>query len=129
MAIPSLQHQIEFVDTILIMKAISVDGNQKYVIQEILKSKYTPLMSGDLVKADFSIFELMGYNVSEGQEVVAFLAIRRNLIDYDCIDFLPVINGVILYGKDDQSVEDELNVDKLRALTSCYRDFLDHGKH
>jgi hypothetical protein len=118
MAIPSLQHQIEFVDTILIMKATSVDGSRKYVIQEILKSKYAELKIGDLVKADFSIFELLGYDVSEGQEVVALLAIRKNLNDYDCIDFLPVVNGITTYGKDEASVRQELSIDKLRELTS-----------
>ncbi len=118
MAIPSLQHQIEFVDTILIMKATLIDGNRKYVIQEVLKSKYAELKTGELVRADFSIFELLGYDVSDGQDVVAFLAIRKNLVDYDCIDFIPVINGELLYGKDDISVQEVLPIGKLRQLTA-----------
>jgi hypothetical protein len=116
MAIPTLQHQIEFVDTIVLTRATSVAGKQKYTIEEVLKSKHANLQCGQLVKADFSIFELIGYKVADGQQIIGFLAIRKNLADYDCIDFLPVINGSFVYGKDDLSVRKELTLDEFRAM-------------
>jgi hypothetical protein len=116
MAIPTLQHQIEFVDTVVLMRATSIAGDRKYKIDEVLKSKHTNLQPDQAVNADFSIFELIGYKVADGQQVVAFLAIRKNLTDYDCIDFLPVINGSFVYGKDDLSVRKELTLDDFRAM-------------
>jgi hypothetical protein len=116
MAIPTLQHQIEFVDTVVLMRATSITGDRKYKIDEVLKSKHAKLQPDDVVNADFSIFELIGYKVLDGQQIIAFLAIRENLADYDCIDFLPVINGNFVYGKDDLSVRRELMLDDFRAM-------------
>lgn len=116
MAIPTLKHQIQFVDTIVVMKAITVAGDRKYRIEDVLKSTYATLQAGELVRADLSIFDLLGYKILDGQQVVGLLAIRKNLIDYDCIDFLPVNDGRIIYGKDDPSVREELTHDEFRLL-------------
>jgi hypothetical protein len=116
MAIPTLKHQIEFVDTIVLMRATSIAGDRKYKIDEVLKSKHTNLQPDQVVNADFSIFELIGYKVWDGQQIVAFLAIRENLTDYDCVDFLPVIKGSFVYGRDDLSVRRELMLDDFRAM-------------
>lgn len=115
MAIPSLQQQIEFVDTIIVMKAVSADGQRRYKIDEILKSRYDNAVQGEFVRADFSIFEILGYKVADDQQVIAMLAARKNLSDYDCIDFLPVNNNRIVYGKDDDTVREEITLDDLRA--------------
>ncbi len=114
MAVPSLKHQIEFVDTIVVMRATTVNEGLKYIIEEVLKSLHAQLKPGDDVRADFSIFTLLGYDIKPEQTVVALLAIRKNLLDYDCIDFLPVDNGSIVYGKDDVSVREELTLDALK---------------
>jgi hypothetical protein len=121
MAIPTLQHQIEFVDTIVLMRATSIVGDRKYKIEEVLKSKHTNLQPDQVVKADFAIFELIGYKVTDGQQIVAFLAIRKNLTDYDCIDFLPVINGSFVYGSDDLSVREELTLDDFKAMVDSVK--------
>ena len=118
MAIPSLKNQIGFVDTIVILRAVLSNGNRQYKIDEVLKSRYATLAPGDFINADLSIFELLGYSIQHDQQVVAFLAIRKNLVDYDCIDFLPVSNESILYAKDDASVCESLTLDKLRTLVS-----------
>ena len=118
MAIPSLKHQIEFVDTIVILKAIAHSGQRKYRIEEVLKSKYAVLNVGDFVKADLSIFDLLGYKVEDDQQVIAFLALRKDLSNYDRIDFLPVENKSIHYGKEDVSVRESLTLEELRSLIS-----------
>lgn len=116
MAIPALKSQIQFVDAIIVMKAILIKGELKYKIGEVLKSNYATLQPDELVRADFSIFDLLGYKINDGQIVIGLLAMKKNQIDYDCIDFLPLENGTLVYAKDDASVREELTLDAFRAL-------------
>jgi hypothetical protein len=118
MAIPTLKHQIQFVDTIVVMKAVTVEGGRKYRIEDVLKSTYANLQAGELVRADLSIFDLLGYRIQEGQGVIGMLAIRKNLLDYDCIDFLPVNDDSIIYAKDDQTLREQLTVEEFRSLVN-----------
>ena len=122
MALPALEHQIHFVDLILRVRA-SQDANKKinYKVEDVLKSRYIPPLAGDHVNADLTIFELLGYSIHNDQEVIIFLAEKKETKgSYDCIDYLPVSNGKITYGKDDATVFGELTLQELRQLISLH---------
>jgi hypothetical protein len=116
MAIPPLEHQIKFVDTILVLRVSVTNEIKKYTIEEVLKSKYAKLNTGEFIPTDFSIFELLGYRIRIDQQVVVFLALKKNLTDFDCIDFLPVENGAFDYGKDDPSVYRHLSIAEFKVM-------------
>lgn len=115
MAIPSLEHQIRYVDAILLVRAESTKaGGYVYFVEEVLKSRYTPPNVGDIVPADFALFELIGYELQNKQRVVVFLALKKNAQGYDCIDFLPVRDGNIHYGEHDRSVYQAMTIGLLK---------------
>src|SRR5690349_7982229 len=119
MALPTLEHQIQFVDLILLVRASRDTNKINYIVEEILKSRYTAPLRGDIVNTDLIIFELLGYSIHHDQHVVIFLAEKKEPKgSYDCIDYLPVNNGNITYGKDDATVFKELTLSDLRRLIS-----------
>jgi hypothetical protein len=117
MAIPTLKQQIHFVDTILLIRAQEViQGKRNYVVEDVLKSRYKTSSVGEIVRADFSIFELLGYRVEDNQLVIVFLATKKNAVDHDCIDFLPVKDHLVQYGKDDPYVYQAVTLEQLKEM-------------
>jgi hypothetical protein len=119
MALPSLEHQIRFVDSIVLTKAIKNPNDKfEYVVEEIFKSRYDSMQTHTLLKADLSLFELLGYSIENNQQAIVFLAEKKNG-GFDCIDFLPVCDGSIAYGVDDATVHRQLTLSEFRELASA----------
>lgn len=119
MAIPALEHQIRFVDSIVLAKAEEISqGKFKYIVQEVIKSRHNTLRDGDSLKADLSIFELLGYTIHDGQLSLVFLAAKSD--GFDCIDFLPVTGNRFEYGASDPAVLRRSTMDEFREL--CARE-------
>ena len=115
MAIPPLEHQIRFVDSIVLAKAEKdPQGKFKYIVEEVIKSRHDTLQAGDLLKVDLSIFELLGYAIHDGQRAIVFLAEKSN--GFDCIDFLPVVNDQVEYGVNDSTVLKKLTLSEFLVL-------------
>ena len=118
MALPPLETQIRFVDSIVLAKAIKdQNGKFEYMVEEIFKSRYNSIQPNELLKADLSIFLLLGYKIENGQHAIVLLAEKRKG-GFDCIDFLPVSNGFVEYGIDDATVHRRLSIEELRKLVT-----------
>jgi hypothetical protein len=118
MALPPLEHQIRFVDSVVLARAIK-DQNDKfeYIVEEVFKSRYNSIQPQSLLKADLSIFLLLGYSIENNQLAIVFLAEKKK-DGFDCIDFLPVRNASVEYGADDATVYRRLTLSEFRELTS-----------
>jgi hypothetical protein len=118
MALPSLEHQIHFVDFIVSTRAVK-DSNDtfEYVVEEIFKARYDSMQSNTSLRADLSIFVLLGYPIENDQQSIVFLAEKKNG-GFDCIDFLPVSNGTVQYGASDVTVYRKLTLSEFRELVN-----------
>jgi hypothetical protein len=119
MALPPLEHQIRFVDSVLLAKAIKdSNGKFEYMVEEVFKSRYNSTQPNTLLNADLSIFVLLGYSIESGQQAIVFLAEKKKG-GFDCIDFLPVRDGSVEYGADDATVYRQLTLSAFRELVSA----------
>lgn len=116
MALPPLEHQIHFVDSIVLARAIKdSSGKFEYTVEEIFKSRYNSIQPNTLLKADLSIFVLLGYSIENGQQAIVFLA-EKKTGGFDCIDFLPVRDASVEYGANDATVHRQLTLSEFREL-------------
>lgn len=115
MGLPSLEHQIEFVDTIVIVRASKTAGKAAtYYIDEVIKSRSGSIHPNTVLNADLTIFELLGYSIDDGQLAIAFLAEKAD--GFNSIDLLPVKDGFFEYGRDDKSMHRTMALNEFRQL-------------
>jgi hypothetical protein len=118
MALPPLEHQIRFVDSVVLAKAIKdPNGKFEYVVEEVFKSRYDSIQPNTLLNVDLSIFVLLGYSIENDQQAIVFLAEKKKG-GFDCIDFLPVRDGLVEYGTDDATVYQHLTLSGFREVVS-----------
>ena len=119
MALPPLEHQIRFVDSVVLARAIKDSNNKfEYVVEEIFKSRYNSIQPNTLLNVDLSIFLLLGYTIENNQQAIVFLAEKKRG-GFDCIDFLPVRSESIEYGTGDVTVFRQLTISEFRELVNA----------
>ena len=112
-AAPPLTYQIAVAESIVLCATEIVKGAVSYRVREVWKSAASSFKTGESLRLDTAMHELLGYRPRDRAGVVLFFT-RDGLPSGAPVEVLPVVYGGIIYSPHDRSVREELALDKLK---------------